>query len=91
MFLSTIYIQQKQFDKAESTILATVDYDIYDEQSARQLVRVYNAQQKDIRDAELSYYEYAYKSYDRRGKKGLAEKFKKLYEEAKTNRQNTNN
>ncbi|MBR5983738.1 MAG: hypothetical protein IK025_08485 [Bacteroidales bacterium] len=91
MFLSTIYIQQKQFDLAESTILATVDYDIYDEQAARQLVRVYNAQQKDIRDAELAYYEYAYKSYDKRGKKELAEKFKKLYEESKANRQNPNN
>jgi hypothetical protein len=87
MFLSTIYIQQRQFDKAESTILATVDYDIYDEQAARQLVRVYNAQQKDIRDAELSYYEYAYKSYDNRGKKELAEKFKKLFDEAKAKRQ----
>ena len=78
-----VYTLQKRYDEAESIILSTVDYDIYDEQAARQLVRVYNAQQKDIREAELSYYDYAYKSYDRRGKKELAEKYKRLYEETK--------
>jgi len=82
LFLSTIYTKQKQFDKAEQTILKTVDYDIYDKQAALQLVNVYNAQKKDIRDAELSYYEYAYKSYERRGKKKLAEKYKTLYDKA---------
>lgn len=83
MFLSMVYTLQKRYDEAESIILSTVDYDIYDEQAARQLVRVYNAQQKDIREAELSYYDYASKSYDRRGKKKLAEKYKRLYEETK--------
>ncbi len=83
MFLSMVYTLQKRYDEAESIILSTVDYDIYDEQAARQLVRVYNAQQKDIREAELSYYDYASKSYDRRGKKELAEKYKRLYEETK--------
>ena len=83
MFLSTVYTLQKRYDEAENIVLSLVDYDIYDEQAARQLVRVYNAQQKDISEAELSYYDYASKSYDRRGKKELAEKYKKLYEETK--------
>ena len=83
MFLSMVYTLQKRYDEAENIILSTVDYDIYDEQAARQLVRVYNAQQKDISEAELSYYDYASKSYDRRGKKELAEKYKRLYEETK--------
>lgn len=83
MFLSMVYTLQKRYDEAENIILSTVDYDIYDEQAARQLVRVYNAQQKDISEAELSYYDYASKSYDRRGKKKLAEKYKRLYEETK--------
>ena len=83
MFLSTIYTLQKRYGEAENIVLSLVDYDIYDEQAARQLVRVYNAQQKDISEAELSYYDYASKSYDRRGKKELAEKYKRLYEETK--------
>ena len=83
MFLSTVYTLQKRYDEAENIVLSLVDYDIYDEQAARQLVRVYNAQQKDISEAELSYYDYASKSYDRRGKKELAEKYKRLYEETK--------
>lgn len=83
MFLSTVYTLQKRYDEAENIVLSLVDYDIYDEQAARQLVRVYNAQQKDISEAELSYYDYASKSYDRRGKKELAEKYRKLYEETK--------
>ena len=83
MFLSTVYTLQKRYDEAESIVLSLVDYDMYDEQAARQLVRVYNAQQKDISEAELSYYDYASKSYDRRGKKELAEKYRKLYEETK--------
>lgn len=83
MFLSTVYTLQKRYDEAENIVLSLVDYDIYDEQAARQLVRVYNAQQKDINEAELSYYDYASKSYDRRGKKELAEKYRKLYEETK--------
>ena len=83
MFLSTIYTLQKRYGEAENIVLSLVDYDIYDEQAARQLVRVYNAQQKDISEAELSYYDYASKSYDRRGKKELAEKYRKLYEETK--------
>ena len=84
MFLSTVYTLQKRYDEAENIVLSLVDYDIYDEQAARQLVRVYNAQQKDISEAELSYYDYASKSYERRGKKELAEKYRKLYEETKT-------
>lgn len=83
MFLSTVYTLQKRYDEAENIVLSLVDYDMYDEQAARQLVRVYNAQQKDISEAELSYYDYASKSYDRRGKKELAEKYRKLYEETK--------
>lgn len=83
MFLSTVYTLQKRYDEAENIVLSLVDYDIYDEQAARQLVRVYNAQQKDISEAELSYYDYASKSYDHRGKKELAEKYRKLYEETK--------
>lgn len=83
MFLSTVYTLQKRYGEAENIVLSLVDYDIYDEQAARQLVRVYNAQQKDISEAELSYYDYASKSYDRRGKKELAEKYRKLYEETK--------
>lgn len=83
MFLSTVYTLQKRYDEAENIVLSLVDYDIYDEQAARQLVRIYNAQQKDISEAELSYYDYASKSYDRRGKKELAEKYRKLYEETK--------
>lgn len=83
MFLSTVYTLQKRYDEAENIVLSLVDYDIYDEQAARQLVRVYNAQQKDISEAELSYYDYASKSYDRRGKKELAEKYRKRYEETK--------
>jgi len=84
MFLSTVYTLQKRYDEAENIVLSLVDYDIYDEQAARQLVRVYNAQQKDISEAELSYYDYASKSYERRGKKELAEKYRKLYETTKT-------
>jgi DNA-binding transcriptional activator of the SARP family len=83
MFLSTVYTMQKRYDEAESIVLSLVDYDMYDEQAARQLVRVYNAQQRDISEAEMSYYDYASKSYDRRGKKELAEKYRKLYEETK--------
>ncbi|MBQ1732015.1 MAG: hypothetical protein II037_07375 [Bacteroidales bacterium] len=83
MFLSTVYTLQKRYDEAENIVLSLVDYDIYDEQAARQLVRVYNAQQKDISEAELSYYDYASKSYNRRGKKELAEKYRNLYEETK--------
>ncbi len=82
LFLSTIYIQEKRYEDAESTILSLVDYDVYNEDAAKQLVRVYNAQKKDIRDAEISYYEYAYKSYERRHKKTLASKYKLLYENA---------
>lgn len=84
IFLSTICMQQKRYEEAENLVLSLVDYDIYDEQAARQLVRVYNAQHKDIGEAELSYYDYARKSYDRRGKNDMAEKFDKLYEEAKS-------
>ena len=83
LFLSTILTQQKRYDEAESIVLRLVDYDIYDEQAARQLVRVYNAQQRDITEAELSYYDYASKSYARRGKKKLAEKYKKLHDDTK--------
>ena len=83
MFLSTVYILQKRYDEAENLVLSLVDYDIYDEQAARQLVRVYNAKQKNISEAELSYYDYASKSYARRGKKELAEKYRKLYEDTK--------
>ena len=86
LFLSTVYIMEKRFDEAESIVLSLVDYDVYDNEAARQLVRVYNAQKKDIRDAEISYYEYAYKSYERRGKKELANKFKDLYNNALKNR-----
>ena len=87
MFLSTMCIQQKRYEEAEKLVLTLVDYDIYDEQAARQLVRVYNAQQKDIRDAEISYYDYARQSYKRRCKKDLAEKFDKLYNNAMSERE----
>lgn len=86
LFLSTIYIMEKRYDEAESIVLSLVDYDVYDSEAAHQLVRVYNAQKKDIRDAEISYYEYAYKSYERRGKKELASKYKDLYDTAVKNR-----
>ncbi len=82
LLLSTIQITEKNFAEAENTVLSLVDFDVYNEDAARQLVRVYNAQKKDIRDAEISYYNYAYKSYENRGKKDLAKKYKQLYDNA---------
>lgn len=78
LLLSTMNIQVGNFAEAEQVVLSLVDYDVYTEEAARQLARVYNAQKRDIREAEQAYYNYAYKSYKKRGKNELARKYEKL-------------